>query len=164
MLQPTESPLVEQAVPLQPVGPTWSRYPHCSPWRSPRWGGAGGCGLKEAAAHGEPPQEQAPGWSCSPWRGAHLEKGFLTGTVAHGGPMMGQFDPNGLYLMERTQCGAVVIFFPLFCCVERVRTCLGGGLAVSQVQSTTYVYRVSQTAGPHSCAFCLFIIIEDIVV
>lgn len=38
---------------------------------------SGGCGLKEAAAHGEPQQEQAPGWSCSLWRGADAGAGDL---------------------------------------------------------------------------------------
>ena len=46
--------------------------------------GAGGCGLEEApAAHGEPPQEQAPGRSCSPWTGAHAGAGGLGGAAAH---------------------------------------------------------------------------------
>ena len=45
---------------------------------------AGGCGLEEApAAHGEPPQEQAPGRSCSPWAGAHAGAGGLGGAAAH---------------------------------------------------------------------------------
>lgn len=33
-------------------------------------GTAGRCGFKEVTAHGEPPQEQGPGWSCGPWRRA----------------------------------------------------------------------------------------------
>jgi len=37
--------------------------------------GEGRCGLEDAAAHVEPPQEQAPGRSCSPWRGAHAGAG-----------------------------------------------------------------------------------------
>ena len=37
--------------------------------------------LKEAAACGEPTQEQAPGRSCRPRRGAHARAGFLAGPV-----------------------------------------------------------------------------------
>ena len=95
-LQSVERPLVEQAVPLQPMGPTWSRSPRCSPpMGGGAPGGAGGCGLEEAAAHGEPPQEQALGQSCSPWRGAHAGAGGLGGAAARGGPVLEQFAPGG---------------------------------------------------------------------
>ena len=87
-------------------GPWCSRLSPCSP-RVPHGadlhaaarggapGGAGGCGLEEAAAHGEPPQEQAPGRSCSPWRGAHAGAGGLGGAAARGGPVLEQFAPGG---------------------------------------------------------------------
>lgn len=39
---------------------------------------AGGSGLKVAAAHGEPKEEQAPGQSCSLWIGGHNGISFLT--------------------------------------------------------------------------------------
>jgi len=42
---------------------------------------AGGCALKEAAPHGEPKLQQAPGRNCSPWREAHAGAGFLAGTL-----------------------------------------------------------------------------------
>lgn len=38
--------------------------------------GAGGYVLKEAAAHGEPAQEQAPDRTCDLCRGIHAEGGF----------------------------------------------------------------------------------------
>ena len=76
-----ERPLAGQAVPLQPMGPTGSRSPRCSPpvgGGAP--GGAGGCGLEEAAAHGEPPQEQGVWGELPPSRG---------------GPVLEQFAPGG---------------------------------------------------------------------
>ena len=101
-------------------GPWWSRLSPCSPWvphgadlhaaacgGSP--GGAGGCGLQEAAAHGEPPQKQAPGRSCSPWRGAHAGAGGLGGAAAHGGPVLEQFAPGGrMDAVVRSRVGAVL--------------------------------------------------------
>ena len=80
-LRPGERPLVEQAVPLQPTGPTRSRSPRCSPWRSPRWSRwmwpGGGCGPWRAPAGAGPgpelqPVERSPrrsrgsGGSCRP--------------------------------------------------------------------------------------------------
>ena len=77
-------------------------------------GGAGGCGLEEAAAHGEPPQEQAPGRSCSPWRGAHAGAG-VWGELppTHGGPMLEQFAPGGWTPWD----GAVWEQFLKSCCL-----------------------------------------------
>ncbi|KAK4824529.1 hypothetical protein QYF61_016109 [Mycteria americana] len=62
--------------------------------------GASGCALKEAAAHGDPIQEQAPGRSCGPRRRVHAGACFLAGPVACGGPMREQFVPEGLYSVE----------------------------------------------------------------
>lgn len=59
--------------------------------------GAGGYALKEAAAHEEPTQEQAPGRICDPWREANARICFLAGPVACGGPTLEQFIPEGLY-------------------------------------------------------------------
>jgi len=47
---------VEQAVPLHPWVPHGADLHAAAHGGAP--GGAGGCGLEEAAAHGEPPQEQ----------------------------------------------------------------------------------------------------------
>ena len=88
---------MEQAVPLQPMGPTWSRSPRCSPpMGGGAPGGAGGCGLEEAAAHGEPPQEQAPGRSCSHGEEPPQEQGgWGELPPSRGGPVLEQFAPGG---------------------------------------------------------------------
>ena len=86
-------------------GPWWSRPSPCSPWvphgadlhaaamEEPPWSRwmwpEGGCGPWE------PPQEQAPGQSCSPWRGAPAGAGGLAGAAARGGAMLEQFGPEG---------------------------------------------------------------------
>ena len=105
-----ERPLVEQAVPLQPMGPTRSRSPCCSPpMGGGAPGGAGGCGLEEAAAHGEPPQEQAPGRCCSLWRGAHAGAGGLGGAAAYlWGTRVGAVCSWGMEPMVWSRVGAVL--------------------------------------------------------
>lgn len=56
--------------------------------------------------HGKQYQSKHP--HCSPKR-AHTGAGYLTGTVAHGGPQVEQSAvPERLYLMERILSGAVL--------------------------------------------------------
>jgi len=50
---------------------------------------ADGYALKEATACAEPTQEQAPGRSCSLWRGVHTVADILIGTVAQMGTHTG---------------------------------------------------------------------------
>ncbi|GAB0204246.1 zinc finger and BTB domain-containing protein 5 [Grus japonensis] len=68
---------------------------------------AGGCVLMEAAACGEPVQEQAPGRSCNLWRGVHTGAHLLAGTEACGEPRLDQSVPEGLYPIERTHGEAI---------------------------------------------------------
>lgn len=51
-------------------------------------------------------QEQASGGSCSLWREAHAEAGFLAGAVACGEPTAEQSIPEGLYPVEVTHAGS----------------------------------------------------------
>lgn len=80
----------------------------CSPWRRPQWSrlfplhreayhGAGESGLKEVATHGELSREQAMGWNCSLWRGAHSGAGGLLWATVFVGPMLKQSVPKQLY-------------------------------------------------------------------
>lgn len=79
--------------PLHPWrGPCQSRYSSTS--------AAGGCSLKEAAAHEEPTLEQAPGRNCGWWRKA-CAGDHLAGIAACNGTMLDQSISEGLYIMER---------------------------------------------------------------
>ncbi|KAK4812750.1 hypothetical protein QYF61_018299 [Mycteria americana] len=69
---------------------------------------AGGCALKEAAACGEPTQEQAPGRSCSPWKGACMGADLLAEPAACGGSRLEQSVPEGLHPVEGTHTGAIL--------------------------------------------------------
>ncbi|GAB0207450.1 zinc finger and BTB domain-containing protein 5 [Grus japonensis] len=92
-LQPMERTTLEQISTLQPMEDPFHYRSYA---------------LKEAAAHGEPVLEQAPGRNCSLWRIAHAGADFLAGIVAHGEePMLEQSIPEGLYPMERTRAGVV---------------------------------------------------------
>lgn len=55
--------MVEEVVSPQPIGTTWRKSPNAAMVQQWMWPGRG-------SAHGEPPQEQDPGQSCSQWRGA----------------------------------------------------------------------------------------------
>ncbi|PKU45778.1 vps10 domain-containing receptor 2 [Limosa lapponica baueri] len=68
----------------------------------------GECAPKKAAAHGHLMPEQAPGRTCSLWRGAQAGAGSLAGPAAYGGPTLEQSVPEGLYPVERTHAGAVL--------------------------------------------------------
>lgn len=46
-----------------------------------------------------------PVTTCSLWREAHTEPGFLDRAVTHGGLILKQFFPKGLYIMERAYSG-----------------------------------------------------------
>lgn len=81
-LPPMEKTMVEQFVHLQPTEDHARQDTHTA---------AGACALKEAAAHGEPTQEQVP-----------------AGTVAPMGPTLEQSFPDGLYTTERTHAIAVL--------------------------------------------------------
>ena len=87
--------MVEQAVPLQPMGPTRSRSPCCSLWRSPRWSRwmwpGGGCGPWRAPAGAGPGLELQP-VERSPRR-SRGSGGELLPT--RGGPVLEQFAPGG---------------------------------------------------------------------
>lgn len=50
-------------------------------------------------AQGQPTHEQASGRNCSPWRGAHIGAGCLTGTKACGKPTLEQFTPKEPHLV-----------------------------------------------------------------
>lgn len=67
----------------------------------------GGHALKEAAACGDPMQEQAPGKSCGLWREAQARAGFLAGPVTHGGPALEQSVPERLHPMGRAHAQTV---------------------------------------------------------
>ena len=64
-LQPKEKITVMQVVPLQPMDNHSGADSHTAAHGGPHTA-AGGYILKEAAAHGEPMQVQAPGRSCGP--------------------------------------------------------------------------------------------------
>jgi len=72
--------------------------PHRIPCRSR------GCALKEAAAHGEPTQEQGPGRSCSPQTGAWVGADLLAALVAQGAATVEQSVPEGLHPVGRDPC------------------------------------------------------------
>ena len=105
---PVERPIMKQAVPLQPMGPTAEQISMLQPVEEPpveqvdvAW--------RRSAAHGEPPQEQALGRSCSPWRGAHAGAGGLGGAAARGGHVLEQFAPGGwMDPVVRSHVGAVL--------------------------------------------------------
>jgi len=98
--------MVRQDVHLQPVEGHSRADIHTAACRGPH-GGASGYALKEAAAHGEPMPEQAPGRSCSPGTGARAGADFLAGTVAHGGHTLEQSVSEGLYPIKKIRAGAV---------------------------------------------------------
>ncbi|OPJ73590.1 hypothetical protein AV530_005913 [Patagioenas fasciata monilis] len=93
--------MVKQLSPLQPRADI-----HTASHGGPHVG-ASECAQREAEAHEEPALEQAPGRNFSPRREAGARAGFLAGPVAHGGPMLEQSVPEGLYPMERTHAGEV---------------------------------------------------------
>lgn len=96
--------------------PEWKFF--CNPWRRPGCSPAAheadihmaahggprntmsGSVQKEAAAHGEPTQEQASGRNCSPWRGAYGGANCLTGITDYEGPILEQSLPERLYPWE----------------------------------------------------------------
>ena len=83
-LQPVVKTMVTQVVPLQPVEDCGGADIHTAAHGGTHTA-AGGYDLKEAAACGEPMQEQAPGRSCSPWRGAAFPAGPVTPWGTHTG-------------------------------------------------------------------------------
>ena len=82
-LQPVVQTMVMQVVSLRPMEDHGGVAIHTAAHGGPH-DGAGGHVLKEAAAHGEPVLEQAPGRNCGPWRGAHTGAVFPAGAVAQG--------------------------------------------------------------------------------
>lgn len=67
--------------------------------------GVGGCALKGNCSLYETTQEEAPGRSCSLWRGDPAGASFLSGTLTLLGPTWEQSVPEGLCPMERTHDG-----------------------------------------------------------
>lgn len=80
--------------------PPEQRFP-CSLGGRPRWGScaptAHGDNHVRTEIHIQPVRAHAPGRSCSPWKGAQAEAGFLTGTMAAGHPRWSR-----LFLTDRT--------------------------------------------------------------
>jgi len=77
--------------PTRHGGPWWSRYPPCSPWRTPsrsRW--------------------ICPEGSCCLWREAHAGAGLLEGLRACDRPTLKQSVPEGLCPVGMTDAGAVL--------------------------------------------------------
>ena len=73
-----ERPLVEQAVPLQPMGPTWSRSPRCSPWVEEPPVEQVDVAWRRLQPMESPRRSRGSGGSCCPW-----------------GPVLEQFAPGG---------------------------------------------------------------------
>jgi len=92
-VQPMEKRLVEQVVPLQPTEDHAGADIHTAAHGGPH-STAKGNALMEAAAHGKPTQEQAPGRSCGLWREVHTGAGLLTGPVPCGGLTLEQSVPR----------------------------------------------------------------------
>ena len=115
-----ERPMVEQVISLQPMVYRGKRDLHTAA-REGAPHGAGGCGLEEAVAHGESPQEQTqqtPGQSCSPWRGAHTGAGDLGESATRVGHMLEQFAPGGW----TSWCGSILEQFLKSCCMQEAHT------------------------------------------
>lgn len=55
--------------------------------------------MKEAAARGDPQQQQTPGWNCSPWRGTAEQVGGL---------VLEQSIPKDLHSVVQANIGAVL--------------------------------------------------------
>lgn len=89
-----------------PGGSQQRRYPPTDHWGSHTR--AGGCVQSRLWPHGEPVLEQAPGRSCSLWRGTNTGAGFLTEAVTCGQPLMEQPILEGLYPMESIHTEAVL--------------------------------------------------------
>ena len=77
-LQPTEKTMVTQVVPLQTMEHHSGADTHAAARGGPHVA-AGGHALKEAATHGVPTSEQAPGRRCSLWKGSHARAGSWQG-------------------------------------------------------------------------------------
>ena len=88
-MQPVEKTMEKQVVPLQHMKNHTGADIHTAAHGGP-YAGAGGYALKEAAAHGDPTLEQAPGRSCCLGREAHAGAGFLAVTAACGRPRLEQ--------------------------------------------------------------------------
>ena len=84
-LQPVVQTMVMQVVSLRPMEDHGGVAIHTAAHggHAPH-DGAGGHVLKEAAAHGGPVLELAPGRNCGPWRGVHTGAVFPAGAVAQG--------------------------------------------------------------------------------
>jgi len=82
-LQPIDTTMVEQAVPLQPMV-----YHSRANIHGPAHSGIGRYGLKEVAAHGQSMQAETLGQNCSLCRQANAVVGCLAGDAACEGPML----------------------------------------------------------------------------
>jgi len=95
----------KQVIDLQPVedyaGADIHPAAHGGPHATAR-----GCALKEAAAHGEPMEEEAPGRNWDLWSRALAGAGLLAGAVACGEPTLEQSVPEGLHPVEMTHAGS----------------------------------------------------------
>ena len=111
-LQPVERPLVQQAVPLQPMEYHSGAGLHAAA-RGGAPAGAGGPAVTEAVACARPLPEQILGQPCSPWRGAHARAGDGGGAAARGGPRLEQCAPEGWSLWD----GAILEQFSRSCCL-----------------------------------------------
>ncbi|KAK4811345.1 hypothetical protein QYF61_027574 [Mycteria americana] len=97
-LQPVVKTMVRQVVPLPPMEDHRGADIHSAAHGGPH-AEASGYALKEAAAHEEPRQEQTPGRTCGPWRGAHAGAGFLAGPVT----LLGHPHWSSLFLKDCTR-------------------------------------------------------------